>query len=150
MLVKQKQTPILNMYSLETQKAESKKMKILQVITRLYVSREQLETSVTFYESVFGEKSSMRVTYPEAGIEAVQVGSLLLFAGSDQALEPFKTTQANFLVDSLSEWKDFLEKNGATLIEGPKQAPTGPEMRVKHPDGSLIKYVQYHDSVYNR
>lgn len=125
-------------------------MKILQVLTRVYVSRERLEASVVFYESLFGERCSMRVNYPEAGIEAAQVGSLVLFAGSEQALAPFKTTQANFLVDSLSEWKDFLLEHGATLLEGPKQAPTGPEMRVKHPDGTMIKYIQYLDSVYHR
>ncbi|HLI87179.1 MAG TPA: VOC family protein [Ktedonobacteraceae bacterium] len=124
-------------------------MKILQVITRLYLSKEQLEASISFYESLFGEGSRLRATYPD-GIEAVQVGPLLLMAGPDQALAPFRATQANFLVDSLGEWKDFLEKSGAALIEEPHQAPTGPEMRVKHPDGTVIKYVQYHDSVYNR
>ena len=125
-------------------------MKILQVLTRVYVSREQLETSVAFYEALFGERCGVRESYPEVGIEAAQVGSILLIAGSDQALGPLKATQANFLVDSLNEWQDFLEKNGATLLDGPKQAPTGMEMRVKHPDGTWIKYVQYSDSVYNR
>jgi len=125
-------------------------MKILQVLTRIYVSREQLETSVAFYESLFGERCGMHESYPEAGIEAAQVGSILLIAGSDQAPGPLKATQANFLVDSLSEWQDFLEKNGATLLDGPKQAPTGMEMRVKHPDGTWIKYVQYNNSVYSR
>ena len=71
-------------------------MKILQVLTRLYLSRGQLEASVTFYESLFGERSSLRESFPEVGIEAAQVGPLLLLAGSDQALAPFKTTQANF------------------------------------------------------
>jgi hypothetical protein len=32
-------------------------MKILQVLPRIYLSREQLEASVTFYESLFGEQS---------------------------------------------------------------------------------------------
>lgn len=125
-------------------------MKILQVLTRVYVSKEQLETSVAFYESLFGERCGIRESYPEVGIEAAQVGSILLIAGSDQALGPLKVTQANFLVDSLSEWQGYLEKNGATLLDGPKQAPTGMEMRVKHPDGAWIKYVQYSDSVYSR
>jgi hypothetical protein len=126
---------------------EEEKMKILQVITRLYLSKEQLETSVTFYESLFGEQSGVRESYP-GDVEAVQVGSFLLIAGPIQALEPFKSTQANFLVDSINEWKDFLLKHGATLVEGPKQAPTGLEMRVKNPDGTLIKYVQFTGSVY--
>lgn len=132
----------------ERTKLSGGKMKILQVITRLYLSREQLEASIAFYESLFGERSRLRESYPEAGIEAVQVGSLLLLAGSEQALEPFRATQANFLVDSLVEWKGFLEKSGATFLEEPKQAPTGMEMRVKHPDGTQIKYIQFAGSVY--
>lgn len=125
-------------------------MKILQVVTRIYVSREQLESSISFYESMFAERCGVRESFPEVGAEAAQVGSILLVAGSDQALGALKNTQANFLVDSLNEWKDYLLENGATLIDGPKQAPTGPEMRVKHPDGAVIKYVQYSDSVYSR
>ncbi|HZR41593.1 MAG TPA: hypothetical protein VFB12_15850, partial [Ktedonobacteraceae bacterium] len=100
-------------------------MKILQIYTRLYLSKEQLEASVTFYESLLGEQRGVHEFYPEAGIEAVQVGSLLLIAGSDQALGSLKATQANFLVASLDEWKDFLLERGATFLDGPKQAPTG-------------------------
>src|SRR5579884_1513738 len=122
-------------------------MKILQIVTRLYLSREQLEASIAFYESLLGERCLLRQTSP-AGIELAQIGSILLIAGPDQALEPFRATQANFLVDSLVEWKDFLEKNGATLVEGPKQAPNGMEMRVTHPDGIQIKYIQVPGSVY--
>jgi len=83
-------------------------MKILQILPRMYVGREQLEASVSFYESLFGERCGVRESYPEAGIEAAQVGSILLIAGPDQALGSLKATQANFLVDSLAEWKDFL------------------------------------------
>jgi hypothetical protein len=81
-------------------------------------------------------------------VEAAQIGSFLLLAGPEQALEPFKNTQANLLVDSIEEWKGFLLKRGATIIEGPKQAATGLEMRVRHPDGVQIKYVQFSGSVY--
>jgi predicted enzyme related to lactoylglutathione lyase len=129
-------------------KRSGKKMKVLQTITRLYVDCEQLEASIAFYESFFGEPCGVRESYPEIGVEAAQVGSFLLLAGSEQALAPFKNTQANLLVDSIEEWKDFLLKHGATIIEGPKQAPTGLEMRARHPDGAQIKYVQFGGSVY--
>ena len=118
-------------------------MKILQVLTRIYLNREQLEASVTFYESLFKERSRVRFAYPEAGLELVQVGSFLLIAGEAAALEPFKATQATFLVDSLSEWKGFLLQNGATLLKEPKRVPTGMNMLAKHPDGTRIEYVQH-------
>lgn len=117
-------------------------MKIVAVLPRIYLSMEQLEASVTFYEQLFGERSHVRFTYPEAGLELAQVGSLLLIAGSEAALDPFKATKATFLVDSLSEWKEALLKSGATILKEPKQVPTGMNMLAKHPDGTLVEYVQ--------
>jgi hypothetical protein len=118
-------------------------MKILQVLPRIYLSREQLEASVAFYESLLGERSRVRFTYPEAGLELALVGSLLLIAGSEASLEPFKATQATCLVDSLVEWKDFLLKSGTALLKGPKHVPTGMNMLAQHPDGTRIEYVQH-------
>ncbi len=98
---------------------------------------------MAFYESLFGERSRVRFAYPEADLELAQVGSLLLIAGSEAALEPFKATQATFLVDSLSECKDFLLKSGATVLKEPKRVATGMNMLAKHPDGTRIEYVQH-------
>ena len=66
---------------------------------------------------------------------------------SEKSNDPFKY----FVLFNLC-WHAMLvkQKSGATFLEGPKQAPTGMEMRVKHPDGTWIKYVQYSDSVYSR
>jgi predicted enzyme related to lactoylglutathione lyase len=127
----------------ENSKKGGKKMKIQQVLTRIYLSREELEASVAFYESLFRERSLVRFAYPEAGLELAQVGSLLLIAGEATTLEPFKATQATFLVDALSEWKDFLLQSGATLLKEPKHVPTGMNMLVKHPDGTRVEYVQH-------
>lgn len=118
-------------------------MKILQTLTRLYISGEQLASSVKFYETQFQVKSSMRVTFPEAGLEAVQVGPLLLFAGPAQALAAIKGTHVNLLVDSVKEWYDFLSQQpGIVFLEEPHYAATGWEMRVQNPDGVVFKYVE--------
>jgi hypothetical protein len=117
-------------------------MKILQTLTRLYISREQLAASVKFYETQFQVKSSMRVTFPEVSLEAVQVGPLLLFAGSEQALAAIKGTHVNVLVDSVKEWYGFLNQQGVVFLEEPHYATTGWEMRVQNPDGVVFKYVE--------
>jgi predicted enzyme related to lactoylglutathione lyase len=118
-------------------------MKVLNILTRIYLSGEQLETSVPFYESVIGAKCGVRFDYPEAHLELAQVGSFLLIAGPETVLAPFRATQATFRVDSLAEWKDFLLENGATLLKEPTRVPTGMNMLVKHPDGVCIEYVQH-------
>lgn len=118
-------------------------MKILKILTRIYLSSDQLETSVAFYEALFGERCGVRFNYPEAHLELAQVGSFLLLAGPEVVLEPFRATRATFRVDSITEWKDFLLQSGATLLKGPTQVPTGMNMLVKHPDGVCIEYVQH-------
>jgi len=118
-------------------------MKILQTLTRLYISREQLATSVKLYETQFQVKSSMHVTFPEVDLEAVQVGTLLLFAGPEHALAAIKGTHVNVLVDSVKEWHDFLsQQQGIIFLEEPHYAATGWEMRVQNPDGVVFKYVE--------
>jgi hypothetical protein len=46
------------------------------------------------------------------------------------------------LVDSIVDFKVFLIEQGATILEEPKKIPTGKNMRVKHPDGLVVEYVE--------
>ena len=89
----------------------------------------------------------MRFEIPQIGLELAQVGDILLIAGSDEALKPFRSTQATMLVDSLDEFKTYLEKKGAEIIRGPNTVPTGMNMTVRHPDGSIIEYVEHSKAV---
>jgi len=79
----------------------------------------------------------MRFEIPQIGLELAQIKNILLIAGSDKALKPSRSTQATFLVDSLDEFKFYLEEKSAEIIRGPDKVPTGRNMTVKHPDGSL-------------
>ena len=76
-------------------------------------------------------------------LELAQVGNILILCGTDEALKPFMETKATFLVDSIMEYKDFLLKNGATIIRDLKEVPTGINMTVKHLDGTIVEYVEH-------
>ena len=116
-------------------------MKILQTLSRLYIP--DLNSALEFYEKLSGTPAAMRFEIPQINLELAQIGDILLIAGSDEALKPFKNTQATFLVDSLDEFRAFLEENGAKIIRGPDKVPTGRNMTVRHPDGSVIEYVEH-------
>jgi hypothetical protein len=118
-------------------------VKILQTLLRIYLDAGQLEYSIAFYEELFGEPCQMRFTYPGVGLELAQIGSVLLLSGSEASLAPFKATKATFLVDSLQDCRNELLKLGAIVLEEPKCVPTGLNMRAKHPDGTLVEYVQH-------
>lgn len=117
-------------------------MKIQRVLTRVYISPDDLEQSIAFYEQLFGEKSNLRFKYPEADLELAQISSVLLIAGSEAALAPFRQTIATFGVDSILEARDALLQNGATILDGPKVVPTGQNMHARHPDGTIMEYVE--------
>ena len=116
-------------------------MKILKTFSRLYLN--DLNSTLEFYEELLGTPAAMRFEIPQIGLELAQIGDILLIAGSDEALKPFRNTQATFLVDSLDEFRAFLEEKGAEIIRGPDKVPTGRNMTVRHPDGLVIEYVEH-------
>lgn len=120
-------------------------MKVLKTLSRLYVN--DLNLAVEFYEELLGTPASLRFKMPQIGLELAQVRDVLIIAGSEEALKPFKSTQATFLVDSLDEFKAYLEEKGAELIRGPNKVPTGRNMTVRHPEGSVIEYVEHSKAV---
>ncbi|AKB78254.1 hypothetical protein MSHOH_1771 [Methanosarcina horonobensis HB-1 = JCM 15518] len=120
-------------------------MKILQTLSRLYIN--DLSSVLEFYEKLLGTPAIIRFQIQQIGLELAQIGDILLIAGSEEALKPFRSTQATFLVDSLDDFRAFLEEKGAEIVREPAKVPTGRNMTVKHPDGSVIEYVEHSKAV---
>jgi predicted enzyme related to lactoylglutathione lyase len=116
-------------------------VKVLRTMVRVYV--QNVDAAVQFYEKLIGVKCQHRFSYAEVGLELASVGNLLLICGTEDVLKPFRATHATLLVDSLDEYKDFLELNGGKIIAEPKKVPTGWNMTVKHADGTIIEYVEH-------
>lgn len=116
------------------------KMNVKQILNRIYVN--EMDQAVAFYESLLGEKCSMRFEHKQFYLELAQVGSILIICGTDEVLESFKNTKATFIVDSIIEFKDFLLDNDATIMKDVKETPTGLNMIVKHFDGTIVEYVE--------
>lgn len=116
-------------------------MRILKTLSRVYV--EDLDAHLDFYEKLMGMKVEMRIPMPDVGLELAQIDDILIIAGLEQALQPFKRTQATFLVDSVEGYESFLVTNGSEIVRGPQKVPTGVNMTVKHQDGSIFEYVQH-------
>ena len=116
-------------------------MKIKQLLTRVYVN--DLNFAVEFYEGLLSMKCSMRFDYPDVGLELAQIDTLLILAGSEKALEPFRKTVFSIIVDSLTDYKEFLIEKGATILADIKKAPSGFNMRIRHTDGVVVEYIEH-------
>jgi predicted enzyme related to lactoylglutathione lyase len=116
-------------------------MKILRTLARVYTS--SLDSTLMFYENLTGTTAGSRFTMASAGLELAVIGDLLIIAGMEDALRPFRATDATFLVDSLEEYHRFLTSQGGTILRSPQEVPTGINMTVRHPDGLIIEYVEH-------
>lgn len=116
-------------------------MKVLKTFTRLYVN--DLDSVLPFYEELYNEKTQTRFKYPQMNLELASVGDILFIAGTNEDLKPFLGTKATFVVDSLDEFASFFKQKGLKFIREPKKVPTGKNMTVQHPDGTIIEYVEH-------
>ena len=98
-------------------------VRVLQACIRTYVS--DMDASLAFYEKLLDEDATLRFKYEAAGLELASVGDILIVAGSDQALEPFRQTKATFKVDNIQEFYDYLVTSGCRVIRGLARVPTG-------------------------
>lgn len=116
-------------------------LKILQVLNRFYV--EDIDRAINIYENLLKAKTSLRFQYKEIGLELAQIGTILIIAGSEEALKPYRETKATFIVSSIDGFKKLLLENGSVIIRDIKQVPTGKNMTIRHPDGIIIEYVEF-------
>lgn len=134
---------MLILFSLPASSQNKMDLKIIQVLNRFYVS--EINEAIQLYESLFDTKCSLRFYYEETGLELAQIGNVLLLAGSEEALKPYRETKATFIVNTLEGFKEYLLVNGSKIIRDIKIVPTGKNMTLKHPDGTIIEYVQFCD-----
>ena len=116
-------------------------MDIKKIFSRIYVN--DIDSAILFYENLLNTKASLRFTYKEKHLELASVDSILIIAGNDKYLLPFRDTKLTILVDSVSDFKDELLKKGAIVIRDIKKVPTGKNLTVKHPDGTVVEYVEH-------
>jgi predicted enzyme related to lactoylglutathione lyase len=103
-----------------------------------------MNSFLKFYEGLTGEDSIFRFKYDAVGLELASVGDILILAGSDHALEPFRKTKATFKVDDIHEFYNHLMSTGCKVIRDLTRVPTGTNFTVQHPDGEIFEYVQHH------
>ena len=118
-------------------------MRVLQTYVRVYVS--DMNASLKFYENLLGETAAFRFRYEAVGLELALVGDILILAGLDHELEPFRKTKATFKVDNIQDFYDHLVSSGCSVIRELTRVPTGTNLTVKHLDGEIFEYVQHHD-----
>lgn len=118
-------------------------MEILGTLHRVYVAAQEMEATIGFYQSLLGRPTGLRFHHADTGLDLALVGPVLILAGTEESLAPYRATAATFLVDSLDDFARLLPELGAQVLEPPREVPTGWNLRARHPDGLVVEYVQH-------
>jgi hypothetical protein len=120
-------------------------MKVLNILVRRYLPLDLFDAAVSFHEQLIGQNARLRFDYPTYQLKLAQVASILFIAGTEESLAPFTGTHASFMVDDIQAFADHLPTVGAEILRPLKVVPTGWNMLARHPDGSVIEYVEHRD-----
>lgn len=87
-----------------------------------------------------GRPPDVRLRYE--GREIIGLGDILLIAGTEEALAPTRGIFGPVIVEDLAVTQQQLKQAGAVITQPPATGPTGTLLYARHPDGTLVQYLQ--------
>jgi hypothetical protein len=118
-------------------------VRIRTVLVSRRVELGAFDAAVAFQEQLFGEPARLRLDLLDGRLRIAQVAAVL-FTATDPSLQAqVPVTDAVYVVTGLAEFAAHLERLGAVLEQPVTAIPTGSNMLVRHPDGSLVEYVEH-------
>ncbi|GAA1902314.1 glyoxalase/bleomycin resistance/dioxygenase family protein [Streptomyces durmitorensis] len=114
-----------------------------RTFVRVFTGPGTLESVTAFYEQLLGVQRDMWFTYPDLDLALAAVGGFLLIEGTDESVAPFRSTAGTLLVDRVQPYLERLTAAGAEITEALKPVPTGAGFSARHPDGTIIEYVEH-------
>jgi predicted enzyme related to lactoylglutathione lyase len=121
-------------------------MEVYKILTPIYVN--ELGKALPFYEDLLQTKAVARFHYAEKKLDIAVVGQLLLISGTDEALAVVRNIALSFLVDDVHAYKTWLKNHGAMIQQDITKVPTGWNMLVQQPDGTVIEIVEHTKSTH--
>ncbi|MFD9861502.1 VOC family protein [Streptomyces alboflavus] len=115
-----------------------------RTLIRVYTPPGTLDSVTAFYERLLGVERDMYFTYPARELTLAVVGSFLLVEATEEVLEPFRATDGTLLVDSADAYLTRLAaEEGTEILVPAHRVPTGTGFTARHPDGTVIEYVEH-------
>ncbi|MBO0855398.1 MAG: hypothetical protein J2P18_16730 [Nocardia sp.] len=122
-------------------------MRVLRTYARIYTS--DLETTTAALTAATGAEMGIRFAMPN-GLRLASVGRILVVAGDDMTLAPYRATQATVIVDDLDQFHTALVAAGAEIIRGPQAVPTGRNLTARLTPDVQIEYVEWNETQWQR
>lgn len=122
-------------------------VRILRTYARVYA--HDLDAAAEPLSRATGQPISSRFALPN-GLQLATVGRVLIVAGDDATLAPYRATQATVIVDDLDACMELVAAAGGSVVRGPQQVPTGRNLTAVLPCGVQLEYVEWSDTQWQR
>jgi hypothetical protein len=120
-----------------------------RVFARVFCDIGTLLDTVRFYEKLTSASLDMDLDIPESGLHVVAVGPFLILEMDTSQLdraEQAAQTHITVLNAKLDETVAQQVAAGAQIAQPRWDAPPGPGIRLRHPDGQLVEYLEHRPS----
>ncbi len=114
---------------------------ILKSYIRIFTN--DIENTLRVLRALDGSEVDLRFSMQQMGVEVAAMGDFCIVAGSDQALAPIRSSLGPIVVDDLAATEQTLLGVGATITLERSKGHTGVFLYAKHPDGSVVEYVEW-------
>jgi len=118
----------------------------------VFCDQGTLVETVRFYKALTSVSLDMDMDIPESGLHVVAVGSFLILEMDQKKLDRAAQaveTHVTVLVANLDDTVAQLVASGAEVVQQRWDSPPGPGMRLRHPDGMLVEYLEHRPSPYD-
>jgi predicted enzyme related to lactoylglutathione lyase len=120
-----------------------------RIFARVFCDPGTLAATVRFYETLTSVSLDMDMDIPESGLHVAAVGGFLILelnrSKLDRAAQATQT-HVTVLVAHLDETVAHLLAAGAQIAQQRWDSPPGPGIRLQHPDGTLVEYLEHRPS----
>jgi predicted enzyme related to lactoylglutathione lyase len=120
-----------------------------RVFARVFCEMGTLPATVRFYEALMSARLDMDMDIPESGLHVVAVGPFLILEMDAQKLDragQAAQTHVTVLNADLDTSVAREVAAGAQIVQPRWEAPPGPGVRLRHPDGLLAEYLEHRPS----
>jgi hypothetical protein len=120
-----------------------------RVFSRVFCEPGTLIETVGFYRTLTAADPDMDLDMPEHGLHVVAVGPFLIFELDATKLDragAARQTHVTVLNADLDAAVARQVAAGARIDQARWDAPPGPGVRLRHPDGLLVEYLEHRPS----
>ncbi len=104
-------------------------------LARIHVN--DLDAAVPLYRELADGEDAHVFRFRD--LRLARIGPFLLIEGADDEV---RSHAATIVVGDIDLVASTVSAAGGELIDGPSPAPSGPRLVARHPDGSVIEYIQ--------